>query len=92
MFLAVDFNPNSRQLASSSLDGTIMVWNFKSPQARVFRFSGHTDGVTSVCFSPTGHLVGSGSRDRSVRLWVPSIKGENNAFKAHSGKPEKHYT
>ena len=37
---SVDFNPNGRQLASASLDGTIMVWNFKSPQARVFRFSG----------------------------------------------------
>ena len=81
----LDFNPNGRQLASASLDGTIMVWNFRSPQARVFRFSGHTDGVTSVKFSPSGHLVASSSRDRSVRLWVPSIKGENTAFKSHSG-------
>ena len=48
--------------------------------------SGHSDGVTGVKFSPTGHLVASSSRDRSVRLWVPSIKGENTAFKAHSGK------
>ena len=81
---SVDFNPNGKQLASGSMDATIMVWNFKGPQARVFRFSGHTDGVTSVKFSPSGHLVASASRDKTVRLWVPSIKGENNVFKAHS--------
>jgi hypothetical protein len=38
---AVAFNSNLKQLISGSLDGTVMVWNFK-PQLRAFRFAGHT--------------------------------------------------
>ncbi len=32
-----------KQLVSGSLDGCVMVWNFK-PQLRAFRFAGHKVG------------------------------------------------
>ena len=37
-----------------------------------------------MCYAPSGNLVASASRDRSVRLWVPSIQGETGEFRAHS--------
>uniref|UniRef100_UPI00398F77CE POC1 centriolar protein homolog A-like isoform X3 n=1 Tax=Pristiophorus japonicus TaxID=55135 RepID=UPI00398F77CE len=80
---SVDFNPNSKQLASTSLDKCLMIWNLK-PQSRAYRFAGHKDAVMCVQFSPSGHLVASASRDKTVRLWTPNVKGVSTAFTAHS--------
>ena len=35
---------------------------------------GHKEPVLDVQFSPNGQLIASGSRDRTIRLWVPAIK------------------
>ena len=43
-------------------------------QMRAFRFLGHKGPVYSVHFSPSGNLLASGSRDQSVRLWIPSVQ------------------
>ena len=56
------FNPNLRQVISGSLDGTVMVWNFK-PMLRPFRFVGHKGPVHSVCVTPNGNQIVSGSAD-----------------------------
>ena len=37
---SVAFNANLKQLVSGSLDGNVMVWNFK-PTLRAYRFAGH---------------------------------------------------
>nr|AAR16275.1 DKFZP434C245-like protein [Takifugu rubripes] len=60
-----------------------MIWNLAS-KARAFRFVGHQDIITGVHFSPSGNLVATSSKDRTVRLWKPSIKGESKVIKAHT--------
>ena len=34
--------------------------------------------------SISGQLIGSASSDRTVRLWIPSVKGESTVFRAHT--------
>ncbi|KAJ7107835.1 hypothetical protein C8R44DRAFT_986937 [Mycena epipterygia] len=55
-------------------------------------FRGHTDEVTSVCFSPDGTRVASGSKDRTLRIWdsetglpavEPSGEHTNNIVSVH---------
>jgi centriolar protein POC1 len=80
---AVSFNSNLKQVASGSLDNTVIVWNFK-PQQRPFRFVGHKAAVHDVSFSPNGNLIASGSKDETVRLWHNSVEGHSSTIKAHT--------
>lgn len=68
----LSFRKNMTQLASSSLDNSVMVWNFK-PQLRAFRFVGHTSSVTSCAFSNNSTVLASSSRDCTVRMWTPTV-------------------
>ncbi|KAI8906339.1 WD40-repeat-containing domain protein [Gorgonomyces haynaldii] len=77
------FKPTMSQLASSSMDHSVMIWNFK-PQLRAFRFVGHTAAVTGLDFASSGNLLASSSRDKTVRLWTPNVKGDVVVFKAHT--------
>ncbi|WP_240038738.1 MULTISPECIES: AAA-like domain-containing protein [Okeania] len=49
------------------------------------RLEGHKDGVSSVCFSPNGTLIASGSRDNSLKLWSLSGK-ELKTFTGHNDR------
>ena len=78
---AIDFSPTDKQIASSSLDSTVMIWNSNSQDSakkqRAYRYEGHKDAVLDVEFSPNGQLLASCSRDRTIRLWIPNVKGEH---------------
>ncbi|MHA7841191.1 MAG: NACHT domain-containing protein, partial [Gammaproteobacteria bacterium] len=47
-------------------------------------FKGHMDAVTSICFSPDGKQLASGSYDRTVRLWQVSTGEETRVLQGHT--------
>ncbi len=58
---------------------------YEDRAARLVRaFTGHTDGVTSVAFSPDGFFALSGSRDHSLKLWNVAIRDHLYTFKGHA--------
>jgi WD40 repeat protein len=51
-------------------------------------FSGHTDTVLSVAFSPDGKYMVTGSLDKTARLWNIASGAEVRIFTGHAGSVE----
>lgn len=55
-------------LASAGQDHLVRLWNGATGEA-VAAFSGHSNAVEALAFSPDGRLLASGSIDGLVKLW-----------------------
>ncbi|MEG4121062.1 AAA-like domain-containing protein [Microcoleus sp. N9_B4] len=65
--LGVDISPDSKFIASTSVDKTIKVW--RRDGTEIATLKGHQAIVRSVKFSPDGQFLASGSDDGTVKLW-----------------------
>src|SRR6266702_4537068 len=63
---------HSRFVASASSQARTIeqfVCGTPRPERQAGSFTGHTDSVTFVAFSPDGQLIGSSSYDRILSVW-----------------------
>ena len=54
-------------------------------------FQGHTRGVNSVAYPPDGSHIASGSEDKTIRVWNPTI-GQSAASPFQSHKATDRFT
>ena len=73
----VAWSPDSRYIASGSLDKTVQIWAASSSDHfHPFIYRGHSADVNTVDWSPDSQRVVSGSSDKTVQIW-DALSGEN---------------
>lgn len=67
----IAFSPDNLRVASSSLDGTVKVWDVDSG-VLIHTIESHDSGVLRLRWSPDGRsIVSSGRDDSIIKLWNP---------------------
>ena len=67
---------------------TVLSISHAKDNMEIFLQTGHSDGVNSVCFSPDGKFIASGSQDSTIKLWNVKELTLIRTFKGHSNSVE----
>lgn len=83
---SIAFSPDGALLASSFLDGKILLWQVADGSLAA-TLEGHTEAITSLAFSPDGTRLASGGNDDTVRIWQQAEGGWEvvNILEGHTG-------
>ncbi|MCK5170421.1 MAG: WD40 repeat domain-containing protein, partial [Bacteroidales bacterium] len=66
----IDFNPENNLMATSSLDGTVRVWDCTNLNNQPIVLKDHESWVLSISFSPDGkRLVTSSNKKDRILIW-----------------------
>ena len=76
-------NPNGKEVASSSWDGTIKIWSLEDG-VLIRTLNGHTNIVESVSYSLDGKYLVSASYDKTIRIWDSTTGALLNTMCGHS--------
>ena len=70
-------------LATGSGDDTVKLWDVVT-RTNTATFTGHTQAITSVAFSPDGATIVSGSEDGTVKLWDAATRTNTATLEGHT--------
>ena len=82
---SIDFSPDGSLLISSSLNGTIRLWNVNDGTI-IQNITGHIGRVFSVTFSPDGSMLASGGLDQKILVWNLATYTESWTLANHTQK------
>ncbi|KAL6909614.1 hypothetical protein ACP4OV_001895 [Aristida adscensionis] len=82
----IRFKTNSTQLATSSSDGTVRLWNATDESGALQTFHGHSSHVTSVDFHPRlTDVLCSCDDNGEIRFWTVGQSTPSCAFRGKQG-------
>ncbi|XP_062213119.1 transcriptional corepressor LEUNIG_HOMOLOG-like isoform X2 [Phragmites australis] len=82
----IRFKTNSTQLATSSSDGTVRLWNAADESGALQTFHGHSSHVTSVDFHPRlTEVLCSCDDNGEIRFWKVGQSTASHVFRAKQG-------
>lgn len=84
---SVNFNSNGKQLVTSSLDQTILLWNLEDLLYKPIKLESGNHRINEASISPNGTLIASACSDNCIKLWDNSNMWKNHSFisiKAHN--------
>ncbi len=81
---SVAWSPDSKRIASASLDKTVLIYDVAHQKDLVF-YRDHTDVVTAVAWSPNGKYIASGSADKTIQIWDAASGQRMLTLSGHAG-------
>jgi hypothetical protein len=63
-----EYSPVGRRLAAGLSDGSLVIWDLRSPDLSPTRLENHSDAVTALAFSPTGDLIATSDSRNMILL------------------------
>ncbi|MCP4109878.1 MAG: AAA family ATPase [Desulfobacteraceae bacterium] len=81
---SASFDRLGKKIASGNMDNTVKVFDTETGEL-IRTFTGHSDPVNSVCFSPDGRQIASASSDNTIKIWETKTGELIKTLTGHSG-------
>lgn len=80
----VAYSPDNMKILSSSVDGTIRIWDVVLGES-IVKMEGHTSGVLAAIYHPAAHTILSASIDQTIKVWDAETGACQRTLSGHAG-------